>query len=52
MAPSRNDLLEVAERISLEIPEHELNDYEVLLARTEKALAAVDAMDGRYQSTR
>lgn len=46
MSPTREELLEVAKRVSFEIPDYELDDYEILLARTEKTLATVAAMDG------
>ncbi|KAL5361824.1 amidase signature domain-containing protein [Aspergillus floccosus] len=45
MAPTREDLLDIASRVSFEIPEHELADYEALLARTAQTLEAVAGMD-------
>ncbi|CAL5871872.1 uncharacterized protein PFLUO_LOCUS6126 [Penicillium psychrofluorescens] len=47
MAPSREELLSLARGLSFEIPDHEIEDYEVLLARTEKTLETVAAMDGK-----
>ncbi|KAL2794884.1 amidase signature domain-containing protein [Aspergillus keveii] len=50
MASTREQLLGVAKSVAFEIPEHEIDDYEVLLARTKKTLETVAAMDD-YQPT-
>lgn len=47
MALARGELLSMAKRVSFEIPEHEIEDYEMLLARTKKTLEAVATMDGK-----
>ncbi|KAL2817565.1 amidase signature domain-containing protein [Aspergillus granulosus] len=50
MASTREQLLDVAKRVSFEIPEHEIEEYEALLSRTKKTLEAVAVMDD-YQPT-
>ncbi|KAK2800737.1 hypothetical protein FQN51_005877 [Onygenales sp. PD_10] len=47
MAPTREELLSLAKGLSFDIPEDEIEDFEVLLARTEKTLQTVAAMDGK-----
>ncbi|KAL3486573.1 amidase signature domain-containing protein [Aspergillus germanicus] len=50
MASTREELLGVAKSVAFEIPEHEIDDYEVLLARTKKTLETVAAIDGKSQT--
>ncbi|KAJ5550218.1 Amidase [Penicillium sp. DV-2018c] len=45
MAPTREEVLALAKELAFEIPEHELEDYEALLARTQSTFELVAAMD-------
>ncbi|KAJ5384259.1 Amidase [Penicillium concentricum] len=45
MTPTRDEMLSLAKGLSLKIPEHEIEDYETLLVRTQNTLELVAAMD-------
>ncbi|KXG48584.1 Amidase [Penicillium griseofulvum] len=45
MAPTRDEMLSLAKGLSLEIPAHQIADYEALLARTQNTLELVAGMD-------
>ena len=49
MDPTRQELLSVAKRVSFEIPDHEIEDYQVLHGRMKKALETVAAMEGKLR---
>ncbi|KAH8886168.1 amidase signature enzyme [Thozetella sp. PMI_491] len=45
MAPSKEDVLSVASDLAFDIPDHEIDDYAVLLTRMEKNLQQVASLD-------
>ncbi len=43
------EMLSLATKLSMEIPEEEMADYETFLLRTEKTIESIEAMEGRAE---
>jgi hypothetical protein len=43
------EMLSLANKLSMDIPEDEIADYETFLLRTEKTIQAIEAMEGKAE---
>jgi hypothetical protein len=41
------EMLSLAQKLSMDIPEDEIADYEAFLLRTEKTIESIEAMEGK-----